>query len=513
MTESSAQHSFFARVLNKIEYAGNKLPHPVTLFVLLAGIVLLLSWIFSGVSVVKPGTEDDLIIVENLLTKQGIQKIFTEMVQIFALFPPLGLVLVTMIGIGVAEHTGLITTALKVFVSRVPSYLLTFVIVVAGMVSSLAADAGYVVLIPLGAAVFYALGRHPLAGLAAAFAGVSGGFCANFIPTSLDPMLAAFTEPAAGLIDPTYTVNPLSNYYFMSASVPIVGLAGTWVTERIIVPRLGTYSSNEVVLTEVSAEVTQAEKKALRWTIIGVFAMLALLAYTIIPENGLFRGAIDVVTQQASLKPFYDSLIPILFIIFFVAGLLYGILSKTIKNDKDVWEMSAKSLNTMGIYIIIAFFSAQFIAYFNWSNLGGVMAVKGAHGLQAIGLQGIPLMISFIIVVSAVNIVMGSASAKWALLAPIFVPMFMLMGISPESTMAAYRIGDSFSNIITPIMPYFPLIIVFARKYVPDTGIGTLIAIMLPYSIAIMIVQTLLFIVWILFEIPLGIEGVLFYVP
>lgn len=519
--EKEKKSGFFKRVLDKIEVVGNKLPQPVTLFAMLMVIVLLLSWVFGGITVLKPGTGGetgfaaDFISVQNLLTKAGIQKIFTSMVNVFATFPPLGLVLVVMLGIGVAEHTGMIAVALRVFVSKVPEYLITFSIVVAGMISSVAADAGYVVLIPLGGAIFYGMGRHPLAGIAAAFAGVSGGFGANFLPTGLDPMIAAFTEPAANLIDPNYTVNPLSNYYIMAASVPLVGIAGTWVTERILVPRLGAYKpeGTDVPDETTGNHVSAREKKALLWSLASVLGVLALVVLAVYPTNGLLRGEINTLTGEAGFQPFYSSLVPIMFIIFFVAGLVYGIVAKTIKSDKDVSTMTAKSMSTMGLYIVIAFVASQFVAYFNWSNLGSVLAVKGSDMLNAIGFTGTPLLVAFIIIASIVNLVMGSASAKWALLAPIFVPMLMLMGYSPETTQAAYRIGDSYSNILTPLLPYFPLVIVFAQKYVKDVGIGTLIAMMLPYSIAFALVRIPMFVAWIWLKIPLGIEGPIFYNP
>lgn len=519
-TDKKKKKGTLQKILDKIEVVGNKLPQPVTLFAILMGVVLLLSWIFGGISVIKPGTggetgiAEEFIVVENLLTKEGIQRIFTSMVSVFASFPPLGLVLVVMLGIGVAEHTGLIVVALKVFVSKVPKYLITFSIVVAGMVSSVAADAGYVVLIPMGAALFMGMGRHPLAGIAAAFAGVSGGFGANFLPTGLDPMIAAFTESAAQILDPAYTVNPLSSYYIMAASVPLVGIAGTWVTERILVPRLGPYNPDGgIVIEETNNNVTRQEKKALLWSMISVLVVLALVALAIVPSNGLLRGEIDPISGVASMQPFYNSLVPIMFIIFFVAGLVYGIKAKTIKNDKDVADMTAKSMSTMGMYIVIAFVAAQFVAYFNWSNLGSLLAVKGSDGLNAIGFTGIPLLVGFIIIASLVNLVMGSASAKWALLAPIFVPMLMLMGYSPEVTQAAYRIGDSYSNILTPLLPYFPLVIVFAQKYDKTAGIGTLISMMLPYSIAFIIARIPVFVLWIWLGIPLGVEGPIYYEP
>lgn len=494
------------RILNKIEVVGNKLPQPVTLFAILIGIVLVLSVIFGtiGISAEHPSPEvTEPIVAVNLLTAENVRMIMTSMVEVFASFPPLGLVLVVMLGIGVAERSGLIAIALRVFVAKVPKKLITFSIVIAGMVSSVAADAGYVVLIPLGAAIFKGMGRHPLAGLAAAFAGVSGGFGANFLPTGLDPMIAAFTQSAAAIMDASYTVNPLSNYYLMAASVPLIGLAGTYVTEKIIVPRLGSYEGGDD--EEYSNTFTKQEKKGLMWAGISVIAILVLIAAAVIPANGVLRG------EDGGMNPFYNSIVPLMFILFFVSGLVYGLVAKTIKGDKDVANMTAEAMGTMGGYIVLAFVAAHLVQFFIWSNLGSIMAISGAAGLQNIGFTGIPLLVAFILVSSFINLIIGSASAKWAILAPIFVPMLMLMGYSPETTQAAYRIGDSYSNILTPLLPYFPLVIVFAQKYVKNIGIGTIISVMLPYAIAFMIVRIPMFIAWILLNIPLGIEGPIYY--
>lgn len=519
----AAKADFMKRFLDKIEKAGNKLPQPVTLFAILMGVTLLLSWIFGGISVDHPGKAAglldrdgnpvDSIEIVNLLSKEGFQQIMTKMVVTFAMFPPLGLVLVVMLGIGIAEYTGMISVALRMFVSKVPRSLVTFSIVVAGMISSVAADAGYVVLIPLGGAIFLGMGRHPLAGIAAAFAGVSGGFGANIFPTGLDPMIAAFTEPAAQIIDETYTVNPLSNYYLMAASVPLVGIAGTWVTERLIIPRLGKYEASADTVIEEQPPITKNERNALTWSIVALTIYSALIAFMIIPENGLLRGAPHPETGVASMRPFYDSLVPIMFIGFLLAGLVYGIVAKTIRSDKDVTTMMSKSMATMGMYIVIAFVASQFVAYFNWSHIGSVLAVKGSSLLNTIGFTGGPLLVAFIFVASIVNLVMGSASAKWALLAPVFVPMLMLMGYSPETVQAAYRIGDSYSNILTPLLPYFPLVIVFAQKYVKGVGIGTLISLMLPFALVIALVRIPMLLVWIWAGWPLGIEGPIYYIP
>lgn len=495
------------RSLDAVERVGNRLPQPVTLFVILVAIVLLGSLVAAsmGVSAVHPGTGDEIGAV-NLLTAPQIQRILTQMVKVFTDFPPLGLVLVVMLGIGVAEKSGLITAGLKAFVAFLPGRLVTMAIVTAGMLSSIAVDAGYVVLIPLGAVIFYGMGRHPIAGLAAAFAGVSGGFGANLTLTSLDPLLAGFTEPAARLIDPAYKVDATANWYLMAASVPVIALAGTWVTERIIEPRLGKFTE-EVADAGDHGELKPVEKKGL-W-VAGILAVLltALVVVLAIPENGVFRAA------DGKFTPLFQSIVVLMFLGFLIPGIAYGMVVGTIRSDKDVARMSAEAMSGLGTYIVLAFAAAQFVAFFAWSNLGTISAIKGAGLLKAVGFTGIPLMVAFILVSSLINILIGSASAKWAIMAPIFVPMLMLMGYSPEVTQAAYRIGDSYTNILTPLMPYFPLVIVFAQKYVKSVGIGTIIAIMLPYAVAFALVRIPMMVIWLWLEIPVGPGAPLTYTP
>jgi aminobenzoyl-glutamate transport protein len=494
-------------MLDKVERVGNKLPQPVTLFVILIGIVLISSWLVSlfEVKAIHPGTGNEIKVI-NLLNGEGIQRIFTEMVKVFTDFPPLGLVLVVMIGIGVAERTGLIAASLKAFVSSVSPKLITFSIVTAGMLSSIAADAGYVVLIPLGAVIFHSMGRHPIAGLAAAFAGVSGGFGANLFLTSLDPLLAGFTEPAAHLINPGYRVDATANWYYMAASVPVIALAGTYVTEKILEPRLGKYEGGEHLEKE-DGELTPVEKKGLLVAGLLVLISLIVIGFMFIPEGSILRDA------NGDLLPFFRSIVPLVLFLFFIPGLGYGLVTKSIKSDKEVAKMTADSMASMGGYIVLAFAAAQFVAYFNWSNLGIIFAISGADLLKTIGFTGIPLIVAFIIVASLINIVIGSASAKWAIMAPIFVPMLMLMGYSPELTQAAYRVGDSYTNILTPLLPYFPIVVVFAQKYIKDIGIGTLISVMLPFAITFALVRIPMTIIWMLLGLPLGPEAPLYYNP
>jgi aminobenzoyl-glutamate transport protein len=444
----------------------------------------------------------------SLFSAENVRRLFVEMPQTFAAFPPLGMVLLVMIGIGVADKTGLIASALKAFVSNVPGFLLTASVIFAGLMSSLAVDAGYVVVIPLGAVLFHGAGRHPIAGLAAAFAGVSGGFSSNLLLTSLDPLLAGFTEPAAQLIDPAYIVPVTANYYLMIALVPVYVIVGTFITDKILEPRLGKYVPGEGIDLsgeDASAPLTPLERKGL-WAAGGVLLLTLIgAALLVIPEGAPLRG------PEGQLDPFYRSIVALMLFFFFIPGLVYGIVTKQIQSDKQVVKMTADSMSDMGLYIVLAFVAAHFIALFNWSNLGSIVAISGATGLQAIGFTGLPLIVAFVAVSSIVNLFVGSASAKWAIMAPIFVPMLMLVGYSPELVQAAYRIGDSFTNILTPLLPYFPLVIIFAQKYVRDMGIGTLIATMLPYSIGFGIFSTLLLVVWIFAGLPLGPDAPMFY--
>ncbi|HBO44721.1 MAG TPA: aminobenzoyl-glutamate transporter [Planctomycetaceae bacterium] len=508
MAQDGSRPGFLARFLNKVEYAGNKLPQPVTLFLILIAFVLIASWVASmaGVVVVRPGTTGEEVRPVNLLSGEQIQRMLVNMTKNFTDFPPLGVVLVVMLGIGVAERTGLIAVGLRAFVSWMPSWLITIALVTAGQLSSIAADAGYIVLVPLGAAIFWGMGRHPLAGLAAAFAGVSGGFGANVIITSLDPLLAGFTQTAARIVSPEYVVDPTANWWIMATLVPVTSLAGWYVTERIVEPRLGKYKEIEGLVKE-DDRIKPEEKKGLAAAVLVVAATLALVAWMAIPSDGILRDA------DGGIRPLLDSIVPLMMIIFILPGIVYGLITKTIRSDKDAAKMTADSMASMGGYVVLAFVAAQFVAFFNWSNLGIITAIAGADALKAVNLTGIPLIVAFVLVASLVNIVIGSASAKWAIMAPIFVPMFMLMGYSPELTQAAYRIGDSYTNILTPLLPYFPLIITFAQKYVKETGIGTIIALMLPYSIAIALVRIPVSIVWMLLELPLGPGAPMHYTP
>ena len=513
--------SVLLRFLDAVERIGNRLPDPITLFALLALAVVIVSWLSAvlGVSAVHPATGETVTAV-SLLSGAGIRRMLTQAVANFTAFPPLGLVIVVIVGIAVAERSGLVAVALRRLVAAVPGSMLTATLVFGGIMSSMAVDAGYVVLTPLGAMLFAAVGRHPLAGLAAAFAGVSAGFIANLFLTSLDPLLSGLSMEAAQLVDPAYIVDPTANYYFMIASVFLLTALGTWVTHRFVEPRLGTWdpavAGDPEVTEQRMEEVTPAERRGLRAAGLAFLVTLVIVALLVIPDGAPLRdpeAAAAGASTLTQIRPFFDSIVTLLMIMFLVMGLAFGIVAGTIRSDRDVAKMSSDGVAVLGSYIVLAFAAAQFVAYFNWSNLGLIVAIQGALGLQTIGFTGMPLMLSFIVVAAFINLFIGSASAKWAVMAPVFVPMMMLMGYSPEAVQAAYRVGDSTTNIITPLMQYFPVIIAFAQKYDRQTGIGTLISAMLPYSIVFLLGWIVMFAVWIGLEIPLGPGAPLHYDP
>jgi aminobenzoyl-glutamate transport protein len=488
------------RMLDFIEVVGNALPHPATLFALFAASVVVGSAIVGSLDLTAthPSTGKEIVPV-SLLNGDGLRRMVTSVVTNFTGFVPLGTVLVAMLGVGVAEGSGLLTAALRTLVLAAPRRLITLVVVFAGVLSNAASEAGYVILIPLGAIIFHAFGRHPLAGLAAAFAGVSGGYSANLVLGTVDPLLAGITQEMARIIDPTYTVNPAANYYFMAASTFVITILGTLVTEKIVEPRLGQYAGEEESLAMEGLK--PEERRGLKIAAFTVLLFAGLLAIATIPEGAVLRNP---ETGDLLHSPFLNGIVTIIFLVFLLPGVAYGIATRSIRNDTDVIKAMGKSMSGLGVYIVLVFFAAQFVAYFSWTNLGIITAIKGAELLKAIGLTGIPLILCFIVVASLMNLFMGSSSAKWAVMAPIFVPMFMLLGFTPELTQAAYRIGDSATNVITPMMSYFALIIAFAQKYTKDAGIGTIIATMLPYSIIFLIGWSLFLIAWISLDIPVG---------
>lgn len=599
------------RFLDFIEKAGNKLPDPALLFVFALGGTWIASLALGGTKFTVPSTSGgvDKEIV-NQLTPEALADFLSRMVEIFTGFHPLGVVLVALLGVGVAEEAGFINAGIKKLLSFTPRRLLTPMLILVAIVSHTAADAGYVLVIPLGGVLFYAAGRHPLAGIAAAFAGVSGGFSANFIPSGIDPLLQGITQAAAGVIDPTVQVNPLCNWFFTGfSSVLIVGV-GWFLTDRVIEPRLAsTEIDGDPDDMPKMEEITPAEARGLRWGMISLVLGLVILAacswssdsalrspetleitlqdgvtyegipvadatafaasalpatVTSPPADGQHRivlttgeGAPKVVDMKgggslvvhpeftaadvqdavviketrrggstivlpgrlvakndaggrsitAFSAPIMQMIVPLIFLLFLIPGVVHGYVAGTFKSHRDVIKGMSKSMSTMGYYLVMAFFAALFIDAFGKSNIGAWLAVNGAEGIKSAGLPSAVTVVGIIILCGAVNLLVGSASAKWALIAPIFVPMLMQLGLSPEFTQAAYRVGDSTTNIVTPLMPYFPLVVAFCQRYVKKTGIGTLISIMLPYSLAFLVTWSIFLLVYWKIGIPLGLQA------
>ena len=508
---SPAPRTAIDRFLNVVERAGNLLPHPATLFFLLTVFVVIASAIAAqlDIGVAHPKTGEPVLPV-NLLSAEGLQRIIGGLVTNFTGFAPLGTVLVALIGIGVAEHSGLIGACLRIVVLNAPRFLLTPIVVFCGVMSNMASEIGYVLLVPLAGLLYVAAGRHPILGIAAAFAGVSGGYSANLLLGTIDPLLSGLSQEAARIIDPAYTVSPAANLFFMQASTPVITLLGWWVTEKIVARRFpdGSYGKGDEKIEPISS----AEKRGLAYAGIATLLLTALVLLATVPADGALRIAGEADTLK-SLAPFLNGIVALIFVAGAIIGIAYGVGAGTIKSDADVIKGMSASMSTLATYLVLVFFAAQFVALFNWTNLGLIFAVEGAGALKALNLPTIPLLLGFILLTATVNLAMGSASAKWALMAPVFVPMFMLLGLSPEVTQTAYRVGDSVTNIISPMMSYFAIVIAFLQRYEPKAGIGTVVATMIPYSITFLIGWSTLFAIWIAFGLPLGPDAPLTYSP
>ncbi len=522
-------------ILGRIERSGNRLPDPVVIFLycILAVIAISVIAAVTGTYALHPTQVDAagnalVIQAESLLSADNIRRLLVEMPSTFTSFHPLGYVLVVMLGAGVAERSGLLGTAMSAAVSNVPKLLLTPAVALVGMLGNLAADAAYVVLIPLAGVIFAAAGRHPVAGIAAAFAGVSGGFSANLLPGQLDALLFGITEAAAETILPTWDANIAGNAYFIIA-MTFVFLPIIWfITDRVIEPRMGPYGGgglqssgagdSEEPLTsasdvDVSDNITEeiddpdtgvddAERRGLKragWAILGIVAVWVFLCVG--PGTPLIDESAPI---ESRFNPLFQSLVAGFCVIFLAAGWAYGAAAGTVKNHRDLIAMMKGAMGDMAYYLVLSFAAAHFVAMFNWSNLGLIFAIQGAAVLEASNLPDTLLMGSIILFGALLNLFIGSASAKWALLAPVLVPMLMLVGISPEMTTAAYRVGDSATNIITPLMPYLPLVLVFAQRWQKDFGLGSLVATMLPYSVFLLLSGLVLTVLWVFLGLPLG---------
>lgn len=488
------------KLLSIIEKTGNKLPDPSVLFVFGTVLVFILSMIISGseYSVVDPN--GNKIVAKNLLSSNGIWWFLSSMVENFVLFPPLGIVLVGMLGIGLAEKTGFLPALLNFAVSNINKRLLTPLTILLGILSSVALDAGYVVLIPIAATLYISVGRSPLLGIAAAFAGVSAGFSANIFITALDPLLAGFTQLGAQIIDPNYVVAVTGNWWFMIVSTILLTLVGWYVTEKYVVP-----ATKDIIVEKSNNRVPKNKNLPLLYSVITFVILLIIFYFLTVIENAPLYG------DGKYFEKWIEVTVPLLFIIFFIPGLIYGILDKRIKNTHDITKILGEVLSNLGPYIVLAFFAAQFIAAFNHSDLGHILAIYGGNFLKNLGIENSILLSCFILMAVFINLFIGSSSAKYAFFAPVFVPMLMQIGISPELTQVSYRIGDSVSNVITPMNPYMIIILMEVKKYVRGSGLGTVISMMLPYTIFFLISWVFLLLFWIEMGWPLGPGGFLTY--
>ena len=542
-----AKRTFSDRMLDRIESMGNKVPHPALIFAGLCVFVILLSAVLAlfDVSVTyevadtppvpveeieQPGSQQPEAVVppesyesseveihtetteiESLLSVDGIRFIFTSFVQNFANFSVVAVIFVAMIGVGVAEKAGLMAALIRKLVSVAPARAIAFIIILLGVLSSVASDAGYLILIPLGAAAFASLGRHPLAGLAAAYAGVSAVFAVNILITPIDSLLTEITNEAIGLVPGTETLSITANLYFSIVSTLVIALVITVVTERLIEPRLGPYAPEERGDSGGTAADPGSpdsgielgeESRGLRFTLWGVLAsVLAVALLTVIPGAPLRHPETDAIIGDS---PFMDSLIFIITVIFLIAGICYGVGAKTLESSVDVINAITETFASLAGLIFMLLLISQFIAYFNFSNMPTVLAAEMADLLERADIGAIWLLILFILVIALLDIVIPGVVPKWAIFAPIFIPLFLRLDVAPQTVLAAYRVADSPMNVITPLMVYLPFIVVVAQRYKRDAGLGTVISLMLPYTLVTLVVWTLFFVLWYALGIPFG---------
>lgn len=514
MENNQSKKNWVLKALDVVERVGNGLPHPTTMFIIFTLILIAVSYVAAKMGVkVSYETYDNATkslvtketAVVNLLSPNSIRFMYTSVINNFTSFIALGTVFTIIMGVGVADGSGFMAAVLKKIVAVTPRKAVTATVIFLGIMSNVASSTGYVMLVPLGAILFMSFGRHPIAGLAATFAGVSGGWSANLLIGTNDPVFAGMSTEAARMINPNYTVLPTGNWYFMVASTFLITFVGTLVTEKIIEPRLGEYIPEEKIAVD---DISLDEKRGMKFALISLVVFFIIVGMLVVPENALLRNP---TTGELLRSPFMSGIVFLMSMFFMIPGIFYGIGARTIKSDKDIINLMVKSINNLSGFMVLIFFAAQFVVFFNYSNLGIILSIKGANFLQETGFVGVPLIFAFIVMTAIINIFIAVDSAKWAIMAPIFVPMFMRIGFSPELTQAAYRVGDSCTNVIAPLMPFFPLVVAFAQKYDKKSGMGTMISLMLPYSIAFLIGWIILLIIWFVFNIPLGIGGGIHY--
>lgn len=499
MPKAKQKKTLFQRFLNGIETLGNRLPDPFLLFAILAGAVIIISVIFSlfNASVEHPGTGETLEI-KNLLSNEGIEFILTEMLDNFTGFAPLGLVLAMMLGIGLTEKVGFLDDAIQRTILKSPPALVTYTVIFVGIMGNIASDAANVLIPPLAAMVFYRIGRNPIAGLVAGFAATGAGFTANLIPVGTDALLAGISTEAAQIFDPDFVVTPVDNWYFSIVSVFVLTIVGGLITTKVIEPRLGKYEGDEVE-HDMKEKHPKADKAFRNAVIAGVLFLVVLAVVIFLPDSPL-RGEGGTIIPS----PFITGIVPVILFFFLTVGVTYGITIGNIKKSSDVSKYMTESIKDLSGYIVLIFAISQFIAFFSWSNIGTWLAVNGADFLTSINFTGIGLIIGYILLTASLNFFITSGSAKWALEAPVFIPMFMKLGYHPGFIQASYRIADSSTNIITPLFPYLVVVLSFMQRYDKKAGLGSLISLMIPYTLAFLLTWIILILIFFFVGIPFG---------
>jgi aminobenzoyl-glutamate transport protein len=529
------------RMLDGVERLGNKVPHPAIMFFYLILIVIVLSHVLFllGVSVTEnvatpvpeqvvpeyyedttqpgikgPGLSDaygqdfqisqQTVAIQSLLTTEGIRFIFTSFVANFAGFGVVAVTFVAMMGAGVAEGAGLMGALIRKLVAVSPRALLSFILIMVGVVSSVATDAGYLILVPLGAAAFASVGRHPLAGMAACFAGVGSIFGVNLILSPSDAMVTEITNEAIRLVPGQPPITIVANWFFGIACSIILAIVAAILTERYVEPRLGPWkpAGDQAAEADQTAEAKAMESRGLRFATIGFVVTLVVILALTLPAGAPLR---DPATGNiVGATPFMDSLLFIIALLFLVSGIGYGVGAGTFHSSTDVAAAVTKTFSGLGGLVFMLLMIAQFIAFFNFSRIPNVLAITLAESLEKAGIGAIPLLVGFILVIAVLDVIMPGLVPKWAIFAPIFVPLFIQLGIAPQTVLAAYRVGDSPINTVTPLMVYLPFVVTIAQRYKPDAGIGTVIALLLPYALVLLAVWIVIFVGWYALGLPLG---------
>ena len=503
------------RFLDGIERVGNMVPHPVIIFLILIAIVIVLSALLGvfGAAVsfetINPVTNEIEIAttgIRSLLNADGIRFMYESLVPNFMSFTAVGLMIAAMIGAGVAEASGLVTALIRKLVAVSPGWALSYILAFVGILSSVAADAGYLVLLPLAGVAFLAVGRNPLAGLALGFAAVAGAFTVNMLIKPLDAVLVEFTNDAAHLVDPNTSIGLASNLWFSIASVLFLTVLIAVINNRIIEPRLGPYDPTKGEGTtapkETSATLTPQEARGLRFALFGLIGLMVVFGFLTIPSWAPLRN--PVTGDLIGSSPFMNGLITFIVLLFLVTGWAYGIGAGTLRTLTDVIKAMEKAVTGLGGTIFLFFVLSQFVAYFTYTNIGTVMALGLGGVLQSADIGVLPLLIGFIIVVAIIDLLLTGAIAKWAIFAPVFVPLLMKLGVEPEAVLAAYRVGDSPMNAITPLNAYFALMVGFTQKYDRNSGVGTVVSLMIPYVMWMFLLWTVLFAIWQVLGLPWG---------